>query len=113
TMMRGAIARVRQQARVGWLADAFSDESFCRAVIEAIGAERELPAMGGVIRFRATRALPRDALPLDPRIPVRQPSVQSTNTTVAIGEQMFLKGYRRLRTGINMELEVGRYLTEV
>ncbi len=113
SLTRGAIARVRQQARVGWLADAFGDEAFCRAVVEAIGAARELPCGGGVIRFRPTGAFPRTALPLPPHIPVRQPSAQSSNTTVAIGEQFFLKACRRLRAGVNAELEVGRFLTEV
>ena len=30
-----------------------------------------------------------------------------------LGERLFLKGYRRIRPGINPELEVGRFLTDV
>ena len=38
---------------------------------------------------------------------------QSTNTSVTLGDRLFLKGYRRLRRGVNPELEIGRFLTEV
>ena len=32
---------------------------------------------------------------------------------MSLGERLFLKGYRRVRPGVNPELEVGRFLTEV
>ena len=37
------VARVRQQANVGVLADAIADEGFCRHVVKAIGAGRSVP----------------------------------------------------------------------
>jgi maltose alpha-D-glucosyltransferase/alpha-amylase len=44
---------------------------------------------------------------------ISQTAGQSSNTTVRVGEMFFLKFYRRLQPGINPELEIGRYLTEV
>ncbi|MGH8473175.1 MAG: putative maltokinase, partial [Gammaproteobacteria bacterium] len=35
------------------------------------------------------------------------------NTTIILGDHLFLKGYRRLRPGLNPEIEVGRFLTDV
>ena len=32
---------------------------------------------------------------------------------MSLGERLFLKGYRRVRPGVNPELEIGRFLTEV
>jgi maltose alpha-D-glucosyltransferase/alpha-amylase len=51
----------------------------------------------------------------DPASPltISQTAGQSSNTTVRVGEMFFLKFYRRLQSGINPELEIGRYLTEV
>jgi len=43
TLMPGAVAKVHQQAEVGVMADAFCDESFCRAMVNAIGLRTELP----------------------------------------------------------------------
>jgi predicted trehalose synthase len=37
----------------------------------------------------------------------------SSNTAVTLNETLFLKGYRHVRQGINPELEMGRFLTEV
>src|SRR5262249_39211733 len=38
---------------------------------------------------------------------------QSSNTIVAVEEHLLLKGYRRLREGLNPDVEIGRFLTEV
>ncbi len=107
------VARVRQQAQVGVMGDAFHDESFCRAVVRAMGEGTELATdQGGRVRFRRTSAFDALAADLD-ALPVERPGAQSSNTVVALGETLFLKGYRRLREGVNPELEVGRFLTEV
>jgi maltose alpha-D-glucosyltransferase/alpha-amylase len=116
--MRGlavnAVARVRQQAQVGVMGDAFADEPFCRALLEAIGAGTELKTeRGGRLLFKPTasfRALAGDDLATRP---IERPKAQSSNTIVMVDELLFLKGCRRLRTGINPELEIGRYLTDV
>jgi maltose alpha-D-glucosyltransferase/alpha-amylase len=44
---------------------------------------------------------------------VQRPGTEGTNTAVVLGNRAFLKVYRRLQEGINPELEVGRFLTEV
>jgi maltose alpha-D-glucosyltransferase/alpha-amylase len=108
----GGLARIRQQAYVGVMGDAFHDEAFCRAVIRAIGARRELPTERGLLRFRPTSAFADLAQNLD-EMPVSRPGALSSNTVVTFDESLFLKGYRRLRPGVNPELEVGRFLTEV
>ena len=51
-----AIAKVRQQASVGLLADALADEAFCRAVVTAIGAGSEVKGAQGTLRFTPTAA---------------------------------------------------------
>ena len=53
------IAKVRQQAQVGVLADAFGDEAFCRALVAAIGAASERKSTHGTLRFAPTRAFAR------------------------------------------------------
>ncbi|MDB6088525.1 MAG: treS [Gammaproteobacteria bacterium] len=108
-----AIARVRQQATVGVLADACADENFCRAMVDAIGADRDLATHVGHIRCSATTLYPE--LRGDPAVEltVTPAPAQSSNTTVRVGEHFFLKIYRKLQPGMNPELEIGRYLTEV
>lgn len=112
-LQAGAFARVRQQATVGLLADATADENFCRSVVEGIGTGAEIKTQRGLVRLSSTamysqlRGDPTSALAINPT------PGQSSNTTVRVGDMFFLKFYRRLQSGINPELEIGRYLTEV
>ena len=107
-----AIARIRQQAQIGVMGDAFGDERFCRAVVAAIGEGRELPMSAGQLRFTPTTAFAEIAGGDLAQIPVGRAQAQSSNTIVTFGERLFLKGYRRIRVGVNPEFEVGRFLTE-
>jgi len=115
TRMLGAsaVAKVRQQATMGLLADAMADEPFCRALVEAIGAGRELRTEAGTLRFRPGAAYAQvagDAL--QGATPLRR-LASSSNSVSLLGERLFLKAYRRLYPGVNPELEMGRYLTDV
>ncbi|HEV7477904.1 MAG TPA: putative maltokinase, partial [Burkholderiales bacterium] len=109
----GTVARIRQQANVGLIGDALADEAFCRHVVKAIGGSRTLPTAAGKVHFAPTRtfgALATEDLAALSMGPVK---TASTNTSVQIGERFFLKCYRRLRSGMHPELEIGRFLTEV
>jgi maltose alpha-D-glucosyltransferase/alpha-amylase len=108
-----AIAKARQQAEVGVVADALGDAAFCRAVVAAIGAGEQVKTARGRIRFTPTNAFAEIAGPEWASLEVRLPSAQSSNTLAAIGERLFLKAYRRLQPGVNPEVEMGRYLTDV
>jgi len=112
-LTQAAVAKVRQQANVGVLADALADEAFCRALVGAIGAGRELASARGALRFTPTAAFAAIAGGDYGALSAGRPAAQSTNSIVLLGERLFLKVYRRLRSGVNPELEVGRFLTEV
>ena len=108
-----AASKVRQQAKMGLLADAMADEPFCRALVEAIGQRRMLKCDGGAVRCRPTRAFAEvvgDALHAP--LPVRRLTT-STNSVSLLGDRLFLKASRRLPGGVSPELEMGRFLTDV
>ncbi|TAK46450.1 MAG: maltose alpha-D-glucosyltransferase [Betaproteobacteria bacterium] len=105
------VAKVRQQASVGVMGDAFADAAFCRALVEAIGAGRKLTTAQGELHFAPTPEFARLAGPDIGSLPVERVLAQSSNTTVTLGDRLFLKAYRQVRDGVNPELEMGRYLT--
>ncbi len=107
------IAKVRQQARVGILADAFGDETFCRALVAAIGARTEIRTAQGVLRCTPTAEYGRLGGADVASLRVTLPPALSSNTIVTLGERLFLKVYRRLQAGVNPESEIGRFLTDV
>jgi maltose alpha-D-glucosyltransferase/alpha-amylase len=108
-----AVARIRQQAAVGVMSDAFADERFCRELVAAMGEERELKTAHGTLRCLGTRRYADVGGSGLAGVPMARPQAQSSNTIVTFGERAFLKGYRRLRSGVNPEFEVGRFLTDV
>jgi maltose alpha-D-glucosyltransferase / alpha-amylase len=108
-----AVAKIRQQANVGVMGDAFADESFCRAIVLAMAKRREIPTHQGKLQFRPTAAFAKLAGKDYATLPAARPQGSSSNTVVVMGERLILKGYRRLRAGASPELEMGLYLTEV
>ncbi len=57
--------------------------------------------------YAELRGDPADSLATSP------PRNQGSNTTLRVGERLFLKIYRRLQNGVNPEVEIGRLLTEI
>jgi maltose alpha-D-glucosyltransferase/alpha-amylase len=112
TLAPATIARVRQQAQVGALADATQDPEFCAALVELIGAGAELATAHGKLVFEPTRAFAQLAGAPESRKPLTRPPGSSSNTVMQLGRRLFLKVYRRVRTGLNPESEIGRYLTD-
>ncbi len=112
-LQAATIAKVRQQANVGVMADAFADATFCRVLLETIGKGRELATSQGKLKFAPTRAFKEIAGTDFTKLELARPKMQSSNTVITLGERLFLKGYRRVHSGVNPELEMGRFLTEV
>jgi maltose alpha-D-glucosyltransferase/alpha-amylase len=108
-----AVSKVRQQARMGVLADAMADEPFCRALVQAIASRQVLKGDGGSVRFTPGRRCAEwlgDTL--QGPAPIHRLALSSNSVTL-IGERLFLKAYRRLQRGCCPELEMGRHLTDV
>ena len=105
------LARVRQRANVGILADAFGDEHFCRALIAAIGRGGEIRTENGLLKFVPTRSYATIASSSTPP-EVAPPRMRGGHTIVALGP-VVLKAYRHADRGIHPEVEIGRFLTEV
>jgi maltose alpha-D-glucosyltransferase/alpha-amylase len=116
------LARVRQQANVGVLAEAMADVTFCRAVASAVCSGLTLWSEKGTLRFSPTQACaafsaqhPGEEIG---SLFLSRLNTQSTNTSAVLtsaehGDRLFLKCYRRVRAGVNPEYEVGHFLTEV
>ncbi|MHB8256529.1 MAG: maltose alpha-D-glucosyltransferase [Acidiferrobacterales bacterium] len=114
SLSTATLARVRQQASTGVLADAFSDESFCRAMVAAAGRGEELPCAAGTIRFIPAARFEeiKGAAPLE-ELPVSAQGARGGHTVLRFGSRLLLKAYRRLRAGLHPEVEFSRFLGEV
>ena len=107
------VARVRQARRNGILYDAFADPSFCHRLLAVMSGQQRLTATGGRISGTSTARLAPALAALTAPWPLQRIAAASSNTTLAIGDRLLLKAYRRLRPGINVEQEIGLFLGDV
>ena len=104
------LAELRQLRKEGALVDAFSQDGFALAIIDAIRREETVPLDGGEIRCRQTPGFER--VPLPERFVVRRAGVEQSNSSVFFEEYGMLKLYRRLQPGPHPEIEMSRFLVE-
>ena len=96
----------------GVLFEALEDPEACRALLGAIVRRRRLPGAAGELSASPIGPL-RERLGDDPEaLRPRLLRGEQSNSSVAFGERLILKLFRRLTEGVNPELEIGRFLTE-
>ena len=110
SLLHCTVARVRQHAKVGILYDALWDDAFCWSLVLAMGSGSTQALTRATLSFSSTRAYSAHVPGSPPEI--RHPAFEQSNSMVLFGDQLVLKAYRRLRRGINPEIEIGRFLTD-
>ena len=104
-----ALARVRRGRQVGLITDAFTLETFIRAVVHGMQAQTVLHSSDGDLRFESTAQLP--PLELNNESEVRYLSAEQSNSSVVVGGSLVMKLIRKVSGGVHPELEMGAYLT--
>jgi maltose alpha-D-glucosyltransferase/alpha-amylase len=99
------LARIRHASQVGALIDGAYDERLPQLLLDALKENRS----DGSLRFEGTDALRQIDEPGDPR----QLGAEQSNLSIAFGDKIILKLYRRIREGEQPDVEVARFLTEV
>ncbi|MFN3548393.1 MAG: maltose alpha-D-glucosyltransferase [Mesorhizobium sp.] len=103
------LAKLRQGPRLGALVDAAQDDGFGQAVIAALREGNDMPVPGGTVRFDNNG---RADLYAEAGAP-RPLGVEQSNVSIAFGDSIIFKIYRRLRDGVQPEVEMARFLTNV
>jgi len=92
------------------LYETVGDERFGNALLDIIERRRRVKGHGGVLNGAPTRAFRelRDGGDLHAQV-LR---AEQSNTAIVYGERLFLKLFRRLEPGTNIDLEISRFLNE-
>ena len=102
------LCRLRSGARVGALLDAAHDEEFIRDLVRAMGEGRIADTAYGRVEFSPGPNWPA----IGAEAQIRAVGTEQSNVSVIVDERIMLKIYRRIRSGVQPELEVTRFLTE-
>jgi maltose alpha-D-glucosyltransferase / alpha-amylase len=105
-----ALAAVRRGPREGSLLDGPADPAFVALLLDNLRDARIIEADHRRIEFAPTARFP-DAGPIAVQ-DVHAVDTEQSNTTVLVGADYVIKLFRRLESGLNPEIEIGRFLTE-
>jgi maltose alpha-D-glucosyltransferase/alpha-amylase len=106
-----AFAAVRQGAREGTLLDVATDQIFIALLLRNLRESLTVDESGLRLEFRPTIKFSDNAI--KPPEHIRAVETEQTNSTALVDNDYVVKMYRKLESGINPEIEVGRFLTEV
>ena len=99
-------------ARKGLLFDAWLDDRYARTLFDALEREEQVVTKRGRIRAVKTAAFAGIRGAAGEDLAVAPLGVDQSNTSIAYGDRLILKLFRRLQPGINPDFEIGRHLTE-
>jgi maltose alpha-D-glucosyltransferase/alpha-amylase len=97
-------------ARKGVLFDATLDDRFASVLLHTIEGQEQVRMRLGSVRALRTNAFER--VRGTGVLPPRHLSAEQSNSSVAYGDRLILKLFRRFDTGVNPDFEIGSYLTD-
>jgi maltose alpha-D-glucosyltransferase/alpha-amylase len=106
-----ALAAVRQGAREGTLLDVASNEIFIALLLRNL--RESLVVEEGELRLKFTPTSKFSDKPVRQPGRIRAVETEQSNSTALVDSDYVVKLYRKLEPGINPEIEMGRFLTEV
>ncbi|MEY9460098.1 trehalose synthase-fused probable maltokinase [Bradyrhizobium ottawaense] len=104
-----ALAAVRQGAREGTLLDVATDQIFIGLFLRNLSQNLVVEENNLRLEFKATSRFADYTI----KEPERIRAIEQSNSTALVDNQYVAKLYRQLESGINPEIEIGHYLTEV
>jgi maltose alpha-D-glucosyltransferase/alpha-amylase len=107
-----AVAWVEGGESPGVLYEAVNDRPFQRALLQAIGTRRQLHGTKSEVQGLRTR-LARPILTLgEQKLEPSLVKTEQSNSSIVYGDKYFMKLFRRVEDGENVDLEVNRFLTD-
>uniref|UniRef100_Q07K88 maltose alpha-D-glucosyltransferase n=1 Tax=Rhodopseudomonas palustris (strain BisA53) TaxID=316055 RepID=Q07K88_RHOP5 len=106
-----AFAAVRQGAREGTLLDVATDPGFVALLLHCLRTSLVVNENGVRLSYLPTARFAE--LPDTPPQHIRAVETEQSNSTALVDNDYVVKLYRKQENGLNPEIEIGRFLTEV
>jgi maltose alpha-D-glucosyltransferase/alpha-amylase len=95
-------------ARKGLLYDGLFDDGVCIALLEAVEQKREIRLRQGTLSANDVGIAGEVN---ETPAPIRRTAPDQSNTSILFGWQLIMKAFRRLESGVNLDVEVTDFLT--
>jgi maltose alpha-D-glucosyltransferase/alpha-amylase len=96
----------------GVLYDALVAPAFSAYMAGVIAGKRRLKGKSGVLGGLTTRGYSKRLREIRGSVEPHPLKAEQSNTSIAYGDQLIMKFFRRVDEGVNPDLEIGRFLTE-
>ncbi|HVW80475.1 MAG TPA: putative maltokinase [Mycobacteriales bacterium] len=107
------LCEVRSADGDGVIYDALTAAPFTKAIVDLMGRRRHLAGTKGRLEPTPTRAFRRLRDGIGPETPAVPISAEQSNTSVVVGNHLVVKVIRRVEEGVNPDVEVSGFLTDV
>ena len=102
------LAKLRRANQVGAIMDGAYDETLSFALIDAMRAGFIMKSGEAEVRFSGSNELAM----IDEDTEVHLLAGEQSNASIAFGDRIILKLYRRLHSGLQPDIEIARFLTD-
>jgi maltose alpha-D-glucosyltransferase/alpha-amylase len=96
----------------GLLVNALIDSTFNGVLLESIARRRVFKGQSGAVAATPGRGFRKMRGPVSQPLEASLMRGEQSNSSILYGDRLILKLYRRIDTGVNPDLELGRFLTE-
>lgn len=107
------IAHYEDADRRGILYDGVYSDIFCNDLLKCIAGNGTISGQAGRLLAYRGSAYGKSMSGWDSRLKASVLKAEQSNTSIVFGEELFFKLYRHVEEGVNPDLEITRYLTEV
>jgi maltose alpha-D-glucosyltransferase/alpha-amylase len=109
---QSVVAQVNSQGGEGVLYEAVWEPGLCQMLLKTIERRRHFRGADGELLAIPTGAFRRLRGPAGEALEASIMKAEQTNTSIAYDDRFVLKILRRVEEGVNLDLEIGRFLTE-
>jgi maltose alpha-D-glucosyltransferase / alpha-amylase len=109
---QAVVAHLKSGGKTAMLYEVIGEPAFHQALLESVARRRHFKGAAGELTGHHTSVLRHIQRMMKPPLASAIMKAEQSNTSIVFGEWLILKLLRRAEEGVNLDLEIGLFLTE-